>query len=506
MADIIGRIARKHIRQGDQRRRREEAESPSEISTVPFPEYADRPLDYFREVLGIEPWAAPRSRHGQIDIIEALPFHKSTSVRSGHKTGKSLSAGGLAWWWYSTRELARAVMTAPTSRQVVKVLWRELARLRRASKRSLDGVMHKTPSTGVQADDGREIIGFTADDPEAFSGISGPNVLYLVDEASGVSEEIFEAIEGNRAGGAYAMYFSNPTRPSGTFFESHHAARKFFHCIHIDSQDAALYGRDIPGLATSEWCEEKTEQWGEESSIFQVRVRGNFPPEGSNTVISLLLVSEATERWSDTLAVGRLVIGVDPAREGDDASVLQPVRGNKALDKKVFRGLDGFQLAAEVAKMAADLRAPDEYDPVPANVDEIGIGASVVDALAYNHSEVVTVCPVNSSRTADDEDQYFNLRAELHFGLRDWLRDGGSFESDPILESELVAATYKYDNRGRLQVEKKEDMKKVLKRSPNHADALQLAVYRGFDVPVITVPTGNSQHSRWQTSTGRGFG
>jgi hypothetical protein len=104
-------------------------------------------------------------------------------------------------------------MTSASARQVKKILWREVrAFWRRAAARGYDLGPEPAldPETGVQWDDGREIFGFTSRDPEKAAGVSGAHLLFLLDEASGISEEIFEAIEGNRAGGARIVLASHP--------------------------------------------------------------------------------------------------------------------------------------------------------------------------------------------------------------------------------------------------------------------------------------------------------
>ncbi len=124
-----------------------------------------------------------------------------------------------------------------------------------------------TPTdAGLQMADGREIVGFSTDSPERMSGISGANLLFILDEASGIPEPIFEAVEGNRAGGAKVIMFSNPTSTSGTFYEAFHRKRNFWHTIHISAEESpnVTGGQiSIPGLATAEWVEEKawTGRW-----------------------------------------------------------------------------------------------------------------------------------------------------------------------------------------------------------------------------------------------------
>ncbi|MGW8285765.1 MAG: hypothetical protein ACWGPR_08605 [Candidatus Deferrimicrobiaceae bacterium] len=473
-----------------------------------FDKYADDPEGFFREVLKIEPWehgGEGFGPHGQGDILRAVRDHDTVACRSGHKTGKSTSAAGLALWFLCTRDEARVVCTAPTDRQVRKVVWREVKRLVKRSKLKLE--VPKDPATGIVTEDGRELFGFTATDPDNFSGISGANVLYIADEASGIAEAIFEALEGNRAGGAKLYMPGNPTQVSGTFFNAFHKRVSGIKTLHIDSRDAARYGSGIPGLATKTWCDGRAKVWGTGTPAHDVRVAGNFPSESTNNVISLALVEMARARWDDAEYAGQLVIGVDVAREGDDETVIQPVRGYRTFLPTVINTADGYAVAEAVVQVARRLRDKSIDGPrqIRVNIDVIGIGASPFDIMTREYRDELSVCPVNAGHAAEDDDQFVNLRAELHFGLRDWFKDGGAIHDDEQLDADLLAAKYKFDKRGRFQVEEKAEIKKRLGRSPDRSDALMLAVYRApFEVPKISTATTTS--ARWQRSPGRGFG
>jgi hypothetical protein len=431
--------------------------------------YRDDPVLFFREVLGVEPWSRER------EVLEAVAGHAKVAVRSGHKVSKSHSAMGLALWWVGARAGARVVLTSAAGLQVRTILWRELRLLHANARVPLGGNMHLEPDTGYQLADGREVFGFTTDKPERMSGISGPNNLFILDEASGIPEQIFEAVEGNLAGGGKLVMFSNPTATSGTFYEAFHERRDIWYTIHISSEESPNVAAGeilVPGLATREWVEERRRDWGEDHPLFQVRVRGNFPTQSKNAIITVAMVEAAIQSWSEARAEGRLVLGVDVARFGDDDTVIFPVRGSKALPAVTLRSMDGAQIAGRVAEVARQLSAPGET-PL-ARVDVIGVGASVFDFLRYAKSgpevEAVNVA------VAATVPEYALMRDQLWFGLAKWLKEGGSIPSDSKLEAELVAPTYTFDQRGRIKVEPKYEIKKRLKRSPDRADALAMAV------------------------------
>jgi hypothetical protein len=431
------------------------------------------PVEFSTNVLGIKPWSK------QAHILRMIAKHDRVAVRSGHKVGKSTLASIAALWWMKRWTDGRVVMTAPTGRQVRIVLWREVTRLHKRALVSMGGTLHKLPELGLQYDDGREILGFATDEPERIAGVSGAHILYIVDEGSGVTEEIFEAIEGSRAGGAKLLVLGNPTRTSGTFYNAFTSAADVWCHLHVSSEDSPnVTGEaNIPGLATPQWVEEKRQEWGEESPLYQVRVRGNFPTQAENAVMGLALVEAARERYEDTAEDGPLSIGVDVARFGDDETDIQPVRGYKALQATVLRSMDTVDVAGRALKVGRELARPGER-PV-FKVDVIGVGAGVADTLRANGADVIDV---NVGESAND-DNYSRLRDELWFGLRDWLKDGGAIPDDGKLQADLLAPTYSFLPTGKIKVESKDEIKKRLSgRSPDRADGLALAVYPGRGV------------------------
>lgn len=416
-----------------------------------------------------------------MEILEAIKNHPRVTVRSGHKVGKTTTAAIAALWFVTSFPRARVVVTAPTGRQIRSIFWKELQRLYSKNASRIGGEMHNLPQIGLQFRDGREIVGFSTTEPEKMAGISGPALLFIVDEASGVQEDIFEAIEGNRAGGARLVMFSNPTQTSGTFFDSFHAKRHWWHNIHVNSGEAASQG--VPGLATQDWLDEKLGEWGPESPLYHVRVLGNFPSQSERAVIPLGLVEKAILRYDDTPddEEAILEVGVDVARYGDDDSVIVCRRGKKAYAPIVIRGQDTLQVAMTVLDTVRGLRRQGEIPLV--KVDAIGVGGGVVDILRIAREEV-DVSEINVSERARKEDEFVNARAELWFNFRTWLEQGGTFPSDTKLESELVAPTYDFDHRGRRRIEGKDAIKQRIGRSPDRADALILACWSMYRIRV----------------------
>ena len=439
------------------------------------------PVLFAKDVFNVELWDK------QAEVARAIAFSEfgRVAVRSGHKVGKSLLDMIVAAQFVLTKPEARVILTAPTGRQVRSILWRELSLLHTRARWPLGGKLSMQPDIGWQFPDGREVVGFATDEPERMAGISGQNVLFIVDEASGVPEAIFEAIEGNRAGGAKILLTSNPTKTAGTFFDAFNEKRSLWDTFHISSADTpnALTGqRLIPGLATREWCEEKKEEWGEDSPLYAVRVEGDFPREGFNTVIPIHLLELALQGWEDAVPDrdDEPRIGVDVARFGDDETCIFPVRGLRAFEPDIFTNLRTEQVVGHVLHRAEQMRV-NHHETVKVMVDVIGVGAGVADMLRGKTG--IETIEVNSSERAFDENKYYNVRSEMWFVMKDWMRRGGKLPRGIAkLESELVAPQFDYDAHNRYRVEGKKDIKKRLKRSPDRADGLALAVYDAVSV------------------------
>src|SRR5204863_476872 len=137
-------------------------------------------------------------------------------------------------------------------------------------------------------------LGLSTDRPERFQGHHAEHLLLVVDEASGVEEEIYEAAAGFLTSpGARLLLIGNPTRTSGEFFQAFHAARSFYSTIRISAFDTpAFTGERLPAdvvrrLVSRRWVEDHTRKWGERSPLYQVRIDAEFPSQSDDVVVAL---------------------------------------------------------------------------------------------------------------------------------------------------------------------------------------------------------------------------
>lgn len=424
----------------------------------------------------------------QREILTSVRDYMRVAVRSGHKCGKSTALAILALWWAFTRYRARVILTAASWSQVINVLWKEVRRLYHLAKRAgvpLGGDMHELPSSGLKLAGEAEIIGLSAKDKEKIAGYSGPNMLFIADEASGIPDSVFEAIEGNRAGGARLAMISNPTQTSGFFYDAFHSDRSEWHPLHISSEECArLAPKELgsnTGLATPDWVEEKRREWGVDDNRYRVRVLGEFASDNDNAMIGSAIVDAAKARWAKTTPEGRLTIGVDAARFGNDSSAVVWARGRWASAPVKFQKLDLVDVAGKALETLRDQRRPGERPSI--RVDVTGMGGGVADVLRRAkeaHGFELVEVDAHGSATIEG---FSRMRDQVWGSLKAWLQKGGAIPDDRALLGDLVAPLYGFDVRGALKVESKIELRKRIGRSTDAADALALAVFAGADDP-----------------------
>ena len=170
-----------------------------------------------------------------------------------------------------------------------------------------------------------------------------------------------------------------------------------------------------------------------------------------------------------------LIFGVDVARFGGDACVIQPRRGLAAFPYQRIVGIDNMTFASMLHRRIVDER-PD------AVFIDAGRGEGVIDRLRQlNSPSAIVEVPFGGQARDHTVNGYANRRAEMWDSLRKWLQNGGAIPNDPELIKELAAVTYTYDGQSRLKLESKEVIRERVGFSPDRADALALT----FAEPVV---------------------
>jgi phage terminase large subunit len=421
-----------------------------------FTRYRDRPVAFVRDVLGAEPWQR------QIEIMEAVAREPQVSVRSCNGAGKTLCAAWVVLWFLYTRPGAIAVTTAPTANQVKNLLWRRMRDAFTSAKVALPG---RCLTQLLEIETNWYALGIATDKEVNFQGPHSPSgVLFVGDEASGLKPWIFTAMEGGMTEpGAKMFLIGNPNAAAGYFYESQ---RKW-----EPQQRFHISAFDVPAhVLVPEWKVGMLKKHGKESPVYQVRVLGEFPPQGDDALISINWVEAAIAREMDEGEPCEM--GVDIARYGGDESVAYVRRGPVVVGMTSWRGSD---LMTSTGRIVALHR---QHGTEAIKVDDIGMGGGVTDRLLEMGLPVV---PVNVGESARDSESYANLRAELFFGLAERFKAGDISlpEEDSILLDQLTSLKFTYTSRGQLKLESKEDMRKRLGSngdwsSPDRGDSLAL--------------------------------
>lgn len=464
----------------------------ADLLDPPADPYLEDPVGFARDVLGFEPWSK------QVQVMESVRDHARTAVRACHGVGKTATAAQVALWFLKVHRNSRVITTAPTWAQVEQLLWREIrAAVGRAHRNGL-GSMFPTPSaTKLELGDQWFAIGLSTNEPERFQGHHADHILLIVDEASGVDEDIFAAAEGFlTAQGAKVLMIGNPTRIGGTFHEAFTRNASSWSKIHISARDAPNEtGEPVPAhvaraLPRKGWVEEKAAEWGEDSAIFQVRALGEFPTNAVDAVIPLHLVTAAQDRSLPVpypAARGDVVLGVDVARFGSDETVISSRHGPRIRIRETYTGKPLTETYGRVILAWQTLRQESGADP-RIIVDDDGVGGGLTDMLRAAGYDVTGF---NGAATPYQPGKYPNRRSEVWFSMADWLPDL-DLDADDQLTADLTAPKYRIDDRTRRVVERKDDTKKRLRRSPDRADSVLLTLVRPLEVtlpdPALALP------------------
>ena len=434
----------------------------------------ESPLDFAQNVLGVTLWSK------QEEVLSALSIHRRIAVKSGNGLGKGFCAAVAVLWFLQLHDPGIVLSTAPTFRQVRHILWRQIRRLHRRAVGGPSRLGGKMLEARWELSDDRYAMGLSADTADQFQGFHSDNMLIVVDEAEGVSDEIYEAIEAvMTSSDPRLLLIGNPTTVSGAFRRAFYQERNLYHTVTIsalDSPNVQAGKTVVPGLTTAKWVEERRDTWGEENPIYRARVLGEFPDQAEDTLIKLSDVEAAVLRGREEAVQHEVpesevepevVLAVDVARFGSDRSVILRRRGERVEDIRIFRNLDTMQLAGWVVS------AIKEFQPAQMYIDEIGVGAGVVDRLK---EEGYGVKGINVARRSRQDELFANLRAEGFWRLRELFAAGRiTIPPDNQLMGELAALRYSYDSQGRILVESKDSIRQRGLPSPDKADALMLA-------------------------------
>lgn len=439
-------------------------------------EWRKSPLLFVTEALQVVP------SDQQAEALVLFPKTRRMTIRSGHGTGKDAFAAWLTIWFLVTRPYAKVICTAPTARQLNDILWSEISKWLRKSVVSdefvvqSDKIFHKEApkewwaravSTSAKAS--------PEEQAEKIAGFHGEHLLIICDEASGIVDPIMVTLEGAMTQeDNHMLLIGNPTKSTGYFYDSHNHVElsKLWTKLHWDSRKSTNVSPEMVSYFRT--------KYGEESNIFKIRVAGEFPLDSSNTLIPLAwaiacIDDDIVENKEDDI-----YLGVDVARYGEDSSIILPRRGPIILPWNKIQGMDTVDVAGAAFQSFID------HEARAIAVDEIGVGAGVVDNLRRFPGANGKIFGINVARKSTDNMKWAKLRDQLWMAVRDRFmrkqynlpcRTQQERDMSNELANEVASVLYGFDNNGAIKIESKKDSKSRGIPSPNIGDALCLSEY-----------------------------
>ncbi|MBM3460733.1 MAG: terminase [Armatimonadetes bacterium] len=386
------------------------------------------------------------------------------AVASGHGAAKTAFVAWVIQWFMACRGHPQVVCTANTESQLATKTWRELAKWHKLSAvkdwfewTATSFFLKAHPETWRA-----NAIPWSENNTEAFAGTHEESVLVVFDEASKISDRIWEVTDGVFTTKKNIwLVCGNGTRNTGRFHACFHGFKKYWRTWQVDSRACRA--------ANKGYLERLVEQYGgEETDQARVRVRGLFPRSATRQLISTEAVQKAQQHQAEGWDHLPKLMGVDVARFGENSSTICIRQGRKVFPIEVLPKMDLMQTAHHVAEAIRRER------PIQVFVDGSGIGAGVVDRLRQLNFTVTDVNGGNQSLNP----RFLNKRAEMWWEMKEFIE--GLCELPPekgpgtTLKDELTAVEYDYTDKGRIRLDRKQDIMAEHGWSPDKADALAL--------------------------------
>lgn len=283
------------------------------------------------------------------------------------------------------------------------------------------------------------------------------------------------------------LYTANPAQCwlKTDFIDSVHPRRRFVQALPSDNEH-------LP----ADYVETLTEAFGHRPELLEAYLHGGWDQlEGAANIIKSSWLRQSRALVDISAETLRHLVVCDPARFGDDESVIYYFQNTRIIEEKIYGKKSLTHTAGECAEMA-NKHAIDGQKPVIV-VDEDGLGGGVIDPLRDWGFNVIGI---HSNATSDNPDRYYNKRAEMWWtvgqkysngDIKEGVPEGEKIHQDDELDRQMTCVEYHWRN-GKILVQDKDEIKKKLGRSPDRADAKIM----GLAMIAKTMPVESTEHWR----------
>jgi phage terminase large subunit len=453
--------------------------------------YEDDPVAFCNDMIGVkcDDW--------QKEAFEELYKYRFLAIKAGSGVGKSEWLSLVTMHFLSTKPYSIVPSTAPSQHQLEDVLWQKhfsnIQRSdylnsmmswtqRRVAVKGKEGAWYAVARTARVSGGGKVAEGL-----QGFHAADGSGGLcYILDEASGVPDEIFPAVEGALSSDkTYAIMAANPTRLTG-----------YFHAVFTHPKLKGQYKLRTVSCLDSQFVEERyitmmKAMYGEDHPIYKIKVLGDFPSSDIELLfayadIEQMKFNDIIDQRGDRTSVE---IGVDIGRTTAKSTMC--IRKGLRILEYQSKHLSGTTVdAVEITQWILD--AVHAYEPSSVKIDANGIGGPIFDSLSRVYPKIFRPVLGQASPGESKRSRYLNLRAQGYWEFKILMPNICCDNWPDTLFDEMSDMRYKLSN-GKIQIESKEDMQRRNKPSPDFTDATVYAFLDSTDCvdkanPII-IPT-----------------
>jgi len=428
------------------------------------------PVFFAKVVFGNYLWSKQR------EVARALVKYKKVAVYSATGTGKSFLAANLIPFFLQTKINSIIPVVGSNYRQTLRTLWRPLISQFYKARIKLLGEPDTSKWCINKGMWYAEVLSMRR--IESLQGLHAETSFFLIEEASGVPSEVFDAIDGNMTGGdAYVLQIGNPLRPYGEFYDTLFDPE--FYKVRISIFDTPNFtGEDVPEqlkrlLPNEDYVRRAETKYGKDSAFWKAKVLGQFPKEDDFGLFDINLVEKSMEQWKSkrefylqNINKFKRYLTVDVARGGGDEIVISDWIDKFQCELNVFKNSDTVELTNIIINMCKEKGV--DY----IILDGTGLGIGVYDNLknAEELDKAEVYCVI-ASENAFDEKQYADSVTEGAFLFKDELKNNSVYlYPDDEMKKQFTAMSYTFDKRGRFRMLQGRELKSKLKfKSPDRA-------------------------------------